>query len=505
MPNWLGKLLRKTTAGGSPSLECDDLVREALAQQQAGRLDEAERKLYRALALEPASAAVHLHLGNLFRQLGRHDTALNCCLEAVRLAPDLPQGHNNLGNAYQDLGQLEAAIAEFGRAIALDGGLAEAHFNLGLAYHLRGDHREAARSYRAALRVKPDFADAQLNLGNLLEEEGDVQAAILSYRRAVAVEPGRVEAHVNLGMQLLLAGRYAEGWQEYEWRQRYPEYASSAAVAARWDGGALEGKRILLDTEQGFGDAIQFLRYAPLVAQRGGQVVVRCAPELASLFRRTEGIRQVILRDTPPPAFDAHCPLPSLPLVFGTELASIPARVPYVSAEPGQIAHWRTKLAASAGAFKVGLVWASQSKHRTAAAKSFPLTALGPLAAIPGVRYFSLQKGEAARQAGRPPEGLKIEYRAVDLRDFSDTAAAIANLDLVISVDTAVAHLAGALGRPVWTLLKYAPDWRWLLARDDSPWYPTMRLFRQKVPSNWSSVIEDVARALQKLAERAPR
>lgn len=473
--------------------------------QQAGRLDEAERNLYRALALEPASAAIHLHLGNLFRQLGRHDAALNCCLEAVRLAPDLPQGHNNLGNAYQDLGQLEPAIAEFGRAIALDGGLAEAHFNLGLAYHQRADRREAAQSYRAALQVKPDFADAQLNLGNLLEENGDVQAAILSYRRAVAAEPGRLEAHVNLGMQLLLAGQFAEGWQEYEWRQRYPEYASLAAVAARWDGAALEGRTILLDTEQGFGDAIQFLRYAPLVAQRGGRVIVRCAPELARLFRNTEGIWQVIPRDAPAPDFDAHCPLPSLPLVFGTRLDSIPARVPYVGADSGQIAHWRARLATGAGACKVGLVWASQSKHRTAAAKSFPLTTLTPLAAISGVRFYSLQKGEAARQAERPPEGIRLEDIADDLRDFSDTAAAIANLDLVISVDTAVAHLAGALGRPAWTLLKYAPDWRWLLARDDSPWYPSMRLFRQKVPADWNTVIEDVARALQQFAAATPR
>lgn len=498
MLSWLGKLLRAAPPGASPQDEANALVREALAHRQAGRFEAAERYLYRALALAPAAAEIQLQLGDLFRQLGRHDAALSCCLEAVRLAPGLPQGRNNLGNALRSVGQLDAAIAEYRSAVALAPGLAEAHFNLGVALHQRGDLPGATRSLRAALQWQPAFANAHLNLGFLLEEEGDNGGAIASYRNAVAADPGLVEAHVNLGMQLLLAGQFAEGWQEYEWRLRYPEYGGGAAAsAARWDGGALAGRTILLDAEQGFGDAIQFLRYAPLVAERGGSVIVRCAPELAGLFGNTAGVRAVVAADAPAPVVDLRCPLPSLPLVFATDLENIPARVPYVGADAGQVATWKARLAERGAGCRVGLVWASQSKHRTAAAKSISLAALAPLAAIPGVRFYSLQKGEAAREAQRPPAGLRIEDLSAELDDFSATAAVVANLDLVISVDTAVAHLAGAMGRPAWTLLKYAPDWRWLLGRDDCPWYPTMRLYRQPARNDWEVVVAAVARELR--------
>ena len=483
------------------------MVREALAHRHAGRHGEAERYLYRALALEPESAEIQLHLADLFGLLGRHDAALQCCLEAVRLAPEFPQGRNNLGNAYRNVGRLDEATAEFRRAISLNKGLAEAHFNLGLVNHQRGDLPGATRCFRSALQSRPDFADAHLNLGFLLEEQGDVSGAIESYRSAIAVQPELIEAHVNLGMQLLLAGRFAEGWNEYEWRLRYPEYGADAArvAAPRWDGAALGGKTILLDCEQGFGDAIQFLRYAPLVAERGGRVVVRCAPELAALLRNAPGVAEAVSRGGAPPAFDAYCPLPSLPRVFGTTLETIPAQVPYVHPDRKKVDRWKANLADGAGDCRVGLVWASQSRHRTAGAKSVALDTLAPLGEVPGVRLYSLQKGEAARQAERPPAGMQIEDLSSELRDFSDTAAAVSSLDLVISVDTAVAHLAGAMGRPAWTLLKYAPDWRWLLARGDCPWYPTMRLFRQDRRDDWNAVIEEVARALQRFAAAARR
>jgi tetratricopeptide (TPR) repeat protein len=505
MLSWFGKLLRGAPTGLSPGPERDSLVREALARQQAGQFEEAERYFYRALALAPDSAEIRLHLANLFRVLGRRDAALDCCQEAVRLAPEFPQGRNNLGNAYRDLGQLEQAIAEFRAAIALDSGLAEAHFNLGLAVLQRGHAAEAMQSFRRALQARPGFADAHLNLGFLLEEGGDVRGAIASYRSALALAPELVEAHVNLGMQLLLAGQFAEGWKEYEWRLRYPEYSGAdlAAVATRWDGGALDGRTILLDAEQGFGDAIQFLRYAALAAERGGRVVVRCAPELTDLFSRAPGVTAVVPRGRPLPAFATYCPLPSLPLVFGTTLDSIPARVPYVSADAGEVARWKTRLADGEAGCKVGLVWASQSKHRTAPAKSISLDALAPLAAVGSLRFYSLQMGDAARQAERAPAGMRIEDLSSGLRDFSDTAAVVANLDLVISVDTAVAHLAGAMGRPAWTLLKYAPDWRWLLARGDCPWYPTMQLFRQASLGDWNTVIDEVARELRQFAATA--
>jgi Tfp pilus assembly protein PilF len=466
MLSWLGRLLRGTSAGASPEAERDALVRAALAQQQAGNFEQAERLYYRALAFAPASAEIH----------------------------------NNLGNVLRGAGRLDGAVVAFQSALALDPALAEAHFNLGLVTLQRGDAPGAKRCFREAVLQRPSFADAHLNLGFLLEEEGDHAGAVAAYRSAVAADPDLVEAHVNLGMQLLLAGQLAEGWREYEWRLRYPEYGGSGAALARWDGSPLEGRSILLDSEQGFGDAIQFLRYAPLVAERGGRVIVRCAPELASLFRGTAGVQEVVSLDAPAPPHDLHCPLPSLPLVFGTRLESIPAQVPYVRADAARAALWQARLA-GAGC-KVGLVWSSQSKHRTAPAKSLPLDALAPLAAVPGVRFYSLQKGEAAREAQRPPAGMPLEDLGGELRDFADTAAVMASLDLVISVDTAAAHLAGAMARPAWTLLKHAPDWRWLLAREDCPWYPGMRLFRQKAPGAWDAVVEEAARALRQLAAR---
>lgn len=496
--NWLARLLRTSSKGTSSRQEAGALLQEAFACRQAGRFGEAERCLYRALALEPASAQIQLELGDLFRQLGRHDAALDCCAAAVRLAPGIPQARNNFGNALRSVGRLGDAVAEYRGAIALDGGFAEAHFNLGVALHELGDLPGAEQCCRDALRARPGFADAGLNLGYMLEEQGNPAAAIEAYRDAVAAAPELVEAHVNLGMQLLLCGQYDEGWVEYDWRLRYPEYSGAdlAGRAARWNGGALAGRTILLDAEQGFGDAIQFLRYAPLVAERGGRVVVRCAPELAALVRRTPGVAEAVSRGGILPAFDAYCPLPSLPRIFGTTLACLPSRLPYVFADPQVAAGWKARLGGD-GARRVGLVWASQSQHRTAAAKSIPLEALAPLAAVPGLKFYSLQKGEAALRSARPPPGMHIDDLGPELRDFSDTAAVIENLDLVISVDTAVAHLAGAMAKPTWTLLKHMPDWRWLLGRSDSPWYPGMRLFRQESRGDWKEAVASLAQALR--------
>ncbi len=502
MLNWLARRLRISSPATPPREELDGLLREAAACRRDGRHDAAERYLYRALALAPESAEIHLQLGDLFRALGRHDAALDRCLEAVRLAPGMAQARNNLGNAYRDVGRTGDAIAEFRRAVSLDASLPEAQFNLGVALQQRGEGAEAAECYRRVLQSRPAFPAAHLNLGLLLEERGDSAGAIAAYGAAVAAEPDMVEAHVNLGMQLLLSGRFSEGWPEYEWRLRYPEYRGSelAARASRWDGADLGGRTILLEAEQGFGDAIQFLRYAPLVAERGGRVLVRCAPQLAGLVAAAPGVAGAIARGAALPAYDTWCPLPSLPQVFGTRLESIPARVPYLHADAGKAVRWRARLADAAVACRVGLVWASQSEHRTAPAKSMPLAKFAALGGVEGVRFYSLQKGEAAGEALQAPRELRIEDLSADLADFSETAAVVANLDLVISVDTAVAHLAGALGKPVWTLLKFAPDWRWLLVREDCPWYPTMRLFRQVRPGDWGAPVEALAKALAAFA-----
>ncbi len=500
--NWLARLLGRDRAHTAPAVDAEALVHEALRARSAGDGGAAERLLYRALALAPQSAAIHFQLGDLFRAQGRVDAALQSCETGVRLAPDFPQGRNNFGSALRDAGRIIEAEAEYRRAVALDPRLPEARYNLGVLLAGRGDLAGAEAEFREAAALRPGFGLAQLNLGFTLEERGEHAAAMQAYAAAVAADGGLVEAHVNLGMQLLLAGRYAEGWEEYEWRLRYPEYsgADAAALAPRWDGRPLQGRTILLDAEQGFGDAIQFLRYAPLVAARAGRVTARCAPELASLVASVDGVAAVVRRGEALPPIDAWCPLPSLPRAFGTTLSSVPADVPYLRADPEKAAGWRSRIAAAQGDCCVGLVWASQSGHRTAAAKSVSLEQLAQLGALPGVRLYSLQLGPAARELQRAPAGLRVADLSGELSDFAETAAAIQNLDLVISVDTAVAHLAGAMGRPVWTLLKFAPDWRWLLGREDSPWYPTMRLFRQERPGDWQAPVGRLCKELRGFA-----
>jgi Flp pilus assembly protein TadD len=501
MLSWLGRLVRGKPHRAAATPET--LAAEAAVHRAAGRLEEAERCLYRALAVAPSEATLHLQLGDVFRQQRKFDAALQCCVEAARLAPASAAVRNNLGNAYRDLGDAVRAEAEFRHALVLDPGLPEAQFNLGLALHKQERAAEALGCYRAAAKARPGFALAHLNAGFVLEEVPDTVAAIEAYAAAARADPALVEAHVNLGMQLLLAGRLAEGWPEYEWRLRYPEYSGAdLAEKPRWRGEFLDGRTILLDAEQGFGDALQFLRYAPLVAARGGRVLVRCAPELAALVARVAGVAAVVPRGALLPAFDLSCPLPSLPGVLGTTLATVPAEVPYVRADEARAARWKARYAAAGGSLNVGLVWASQSQHRTAPDKSLPLAALAPLAGVPEARFYSLQKGAAAREA--PPAGLGITELGDELLDFSDTAAAVSGLDLVISVDTAVAHLAGAMGRPTWTLLKAAPDWRWLLGREDCPWYPTMRLFRQERAGDWGAPVTRLAGALRAYAAGKP-
>jgi hypothetical protein len=258
----------------------------------------------------------------------------------------------------------------------------------------------------------------------------------------------------------------------------------------------LEGRTILLHAEQGFGDVIQFIRYLPLVEQRGGRIIVECQAELQRLFQTTAERCQIVIRGQPLPAFDLHCPLLSLPRAFGTALANIPGTEPYLQADAEQVGRWQRRLGEFDSMVKVGLAWAGSPTHKKDRNRSMKLARLAPLGQAPGVRFFSLQKGATAAQAKTPPPGMDLVDWTEELKDFADTAALIANLDLVIAVDTAVVHLAGAMGKPVWTLLPFVPDWRWLLEREDSPWYPTMRLFRQNSWGDWDSVITRVADAL---------
>jgi hypothetical protein len=331
---------------------------------------------------------------------------------------------------------------------------------------------------------------------------GRYEEAMPCLERAIGLRPDLAIIHWNRAIALLLEGRLTEGWAEAEWRFAYTPALRRDFPQPAWDGRSdLAGRTILLHAEQGLGDAIQFCRYAPMVAARGGgdRVVLECQPELAALLTTAPGVAQVVRRGDPLPPFELHCPLLSLPHRFGTTLATIPAAVPYLTPDPDKVRAWQSRLAADGPGRKVGLAWAGSPGHANDRQRSCRLSDFAPLANVPGVTFYSLQLGPTGEQATNPPPGLRLLDPTADLRNFADTAALVANLDLVISVDTAVVHLAGALAKPTWVLLPFNPDWRWLRDREDSPWYPTMRLFRQSERGNWKSTIERVASELREL------
>ena len=464
-----------------------------------GQLDEAIAAFRRAIALRPEYAKAHGNLGIALKNKGQLDEAIAACRLAIALNPNYAEAHNNLGIALTDKGQLDEAIAAYRRAGALNFNLPEAHSNLGNALTDKGRLDEAIAAYRQAIALKPNYAEAHSNLGNALTDKGQLDEAIAACRQAIALNPNFPEAHNNLAMVLLMQGDFERGWEEYEWRWKCKDFPSHLPNLAQpqWDGCPLEGRTILLHAEQGFGDAIQFVRYLPLVQQRGGKIVIECHTQLQRLFQIMAGREcQIVAEGQPLPIFDLHCPLLSLPRVFQTTLTNLPQIVPYLHADAEDAKRWRHRLDELGPSVKVGLAWAGRPTHKDDRNRSMKLARLAPLGQVPGVRFFSLQKGDAAAQAKTPPAGMELVDWTEELKDFADTAALIANLDLVIAVDTAVVHLAGAMGKPVWTLLPFVSDWRWLLERDGSPWYPTMRLFRQSSLGDWDRVIARVAEAL---------
>ncbi len=478
-------------------LAIDRDFQTALQHHRAGRLPQARALYQQILAQQPEHAGALHFSGVMALQEGRNDVAADLIAKAIGLQPNSPEAYCNLGIALQGKGQLDGAIAAYRRAIGLKPDYPEAHSNLGAALRDTGNLDDASAALRRAIALRPGFADAHSNLGIVLREMGMLDEARTAYRRAIALKPGYPEAHHNLALLLLLQGEFLEGWNEFEWRWRCKQFLSPRRTfgQAQWDGSDLAARTILLHAEQGFGDTIQLVRYVPLVAARGGQVVLEAAPELRRLLQGTRGIARWVDAGDALPPFDVHCPLLSLPMAFGTTLQNIPHTVPYVQADAEGVERWRKELSGD-GRRKVGLAWAGEPTHGNDRNRSLSLSALAPLADAKGVTFYSLQKGDAAKQATNPPAGMELIDRTAELTDFADTAAFIANLDLVISVDTAVAHLAGAMGKPVWTLLPFVPDWRWLMQREDSPWYPTMRLCRQRGRGDWGSVISRVAEAL---------
>ncbi len=439
---------------------------------------EALKTRLRELATEAMAAQTERNL----------DKAIDAYRRMLELAPGLSEVHSNLGVALFDRGDLDGAVAAFEHAIALKPQSAEAHSNLGYALQEQGRHEEAEEALRRAIALKEDYAEAYSNLGNLLQQQGRADEAVAALHQATAIDPGHAKAHNNLAQVLLRGGDYEAGWREYEWRWHSIGLSPRAYPQPRWDGIPLPGRTILLYAEQGLGDTIQFVRYVRMVAALGMTVILEAPTVLAPLFRQCPATVVESGRALPP--FDVHLPLMSLPLVFGTTVATIPADIPYLN-PPGDRVAARDLPPAPPGARRIGFAWGGNPDHPNDRNRSLPYGALARLLDRPDIQAFSFQLG---RNDGHPDAPM-IDL-APRLNDFADTAAWLAGMDLCISADTAFAHLAGAMGKPVWILLPFSPDWRWLRERADSPWYPTARLFRQPAPGDWGSVLAAVERAL---------
>lgn len=433
---------------------------------------------------------------------GRFAEAEAACRRLLAERPGHAPTLSNLGNVLEELGRPDEAEAAFRAAIAAQPGFALAHYNLALLLHGQRRLEEAEAAYAAAVAIRPDLAQAWSSRGAALRDLGRLDEAMAAFDAAVRLRPAYADAQLNQAMCRLAMGDFARGWAQYEWRWRTPQAARASRLPTPpWLGREpVAGQTVLLTAEQGLGDTLQFCRFAGQVAALGARVVLQVQPSLVRLLKRLDGVSDVVAQGGPVPPHDRWTPLMSLPLALQTRLETLPASVPYLAADPAEAAAWRARLGEARG-LRLGLVWAGAARpdqpiaSATDRRRSLPLSALAPLAKVAGVDLVSLQMGPAAAElagwAGPP-----IADPMQDVKDFADTAAVVANLDLVISCDTSVAHLAGAMGKPVWILNRADGCWRWLTGREDSPWYPTARLFTQSVRGDWTDIVARVRKAL---------
>jgi len=456
----------------------------------------AARKCLQALQLHPGCFEAAFNLGVLFQEMGQSNKAVDCYRQALQFKPDLAPAWGNLGVALRDTGRGLEAVVSLRQALHLQPGEPDVLNNLGNTLLAQQQHAEAIACFRDALRRAPANPGIHLNLGNALRASGRVGEAVQSLRQALELRPDFAEAHWDLAFALLLQGDFIQGFQEYEWRWRRPDFPRRQFASPLWLGEDLAGRTLLVHSEQGAGDNIQFLRFLAQLPEHGARVMLECPPSLAALFESVAGVSQVIPRGDPLPAVDCHVPLLSLPHRLGVTPETIPAATPYLWPPASRRVRLPPPRSEEGVRLTVGLAWRGNPQHPNDRQRSIPLASLEPLFAVPGVDFYNLQvapgpqfAGEAAHQPTLIPlEGL--------LHDYAATASAIAQLDLVISPDTSLAHLAGALGRTAWVLLPFAPDWRWMLQGDDTPWYPTLRLFRQTAPGDWAAVIHRIRDAL---------
>jgi Flp pilus assembly protein TadD len=466
-----------------PPDETRALYIQGLTALRDGEAERAASLLTRALQRQPAHRAMRRNLVRALLVGERYDQVVLHTDAALSAMPDDPELHFARGTALNALGHPARACGAFARALSLRPDDAACWLNMGNASADLGDLASAETLYRTAIRQEATLAEAHASLGYVLTMQGRLDAAIAACEAAIHLRPDFAQAHWNLASAALLSGDLPRGFAEYEWRKQHPRYRLDFPVLGgrAWDGSDPAGKTILVRAEQGSGDVIQFARYMPLIRAAGGSPVLICAPALVPLFRSMPGMHAVTASETPPP-FEMWIDQASLPHAFATTLSTIPAASGYLRADPGRVDIWRARLPTGR---KIGVAFNGNAMHRNDRRRSIPLDLIGPLPDIPGVRFVNLHHGPSAR-------GLGLTDLTALLTDYAETAALIQTLDLVVTVDTSVAHLAGALGKPVWILLPHAPDWRWLLNRSDSPWYSSARLFRQPAAGDWRSVLTQI-------------
>ena len=470
------------------------------ALRDAGRHEEAADCYRRALDLWPGHLRAARNLAITYVQLQRVDEAIDVYGTAIRNHPDSADLLNELGVLLWRQRHRDAAIALYERSLAIQPEYPPTLINLGIALNTVGGHDRALDLYRQAMRLKPDLPAAYSGAGQVLVSLGHCEEALEAFDAALTLDPENLDARMGRARALFLSGRLEEAWEAYVCRWSSGGLSQPNLPGRPWQGDRLAGQTILLYAEQGLGDALQFARYAPLVASRGATVLVLCPEPIVSVIRSVPSVAAAASTTPSLPRFDLHCSFLELPRFFGIGLEAVPSNVPYITLPDRTLDE---RLPTYKSKLKVGLVWSGNPRHDNDHNRTCGLKAMIPLLSVPGIGCYSLQVGPAASEIEKLGLLPLIPDLGSSLQDFGDTAATLVHLDLLVSVDTAIVHLAGALGRPVWTLLPFAPDWRWLLNRDTSPWYPTMRLFRQTRPGDWSSVVSELKRYLSRYAAEA--
>jgi Tfp pilus assembly protein PilF len=466
------------------------------------RIDEAILCFRNVLRLDPNFVRAYYHLSLAFAKKDLLDEAMQSLLIALKLRPDYPDALYQVGFIFGEQNKPDEAIACFEKLGEMEPARTEVLFALGVALGSIGREDEAIDCYRKVLKIEPDHVYTLNNFGMLLKEQGEIEQAMDMYRKAIEIRPELVGPHWNLSHALLLTGDLEAGWKEFEWRLRKDDWQKANLRSCKvplWKGESFAGKTLFIHDEQGLGDTIQFVRYLPMAKALGGDIIFETQEPLIGLFKDFQGIDRLIPKSTEgvsPTDMDFYTPLLSLPAIFNTTLDTMPGTLPYLHADVDKTGYWRERLPGNG--FKVGIVWAGGAKNPNDRNRSCRLRQFESIANISGVRLIGMQKGKAAEQVKALPPGMVVINYGPELEDFTDTMGLIENLDLVIAVDTAVAHLVGAMGKPVWLVLTFAHHWPWLLNRTDSPWYLSMRIYRQKKKGDWASVFDRIGKDLQR-------